>query len=259
MTPQPSSHSDAAKREREYFDRVVSQEGDFNPFEPRGWLTLSRRFSEMVPLQAGLHLLDIGCGTGLSRQIYAEKTARFVGMDLSCEALRVASARYPNDTWLQGDACQIPFGESEFDVVCFSSVLHHIDGFPSAVREACRVVRNGGYVFAFDPNLLHPAMAIFRHPRSWLYSPSGVSPNERPLLPSALRNAFLTAGLTEVRQRCQANIPYRKVAPPILNALLRLYNLADWLLEMSALSRWFGSFVITVGKKANQGESRNAR
>ena len=33
----------------------------------------------------------------------------------------------------------------------------------------------------------HPAMALFRHPKSPLYSRNGVSADERPLLPRALR------------------------------------------------------------------------
>ena len=143
----------------------------------------------------------------------------------------------------------MPFSKNEFDVVCFSSVLHHIDDFAGAVSEGHRTVRPGGYVFAFDPNLFHPAMALFRHPASWFYSPKGVSPNERPLRPAELRDAFRKCGLTAIRQRCQADIPYRKVAPPLLNALLGLYNFGDRLLEQSGLARLFGSFVITVGRK----------
>jgi SAM-dependent methyltransferase len=243
-----SNGIDEARRESAYFDRMIGEEGDFNPYAPRGWRTLARRFSEMVPLPAGLRLLDIGCGTGRSRQIYADKAAEFTGMDLSSAALRIASARFPRDVWLQGNACDIPFPDGAFDAVCFSSVLHHIDDFARAVSEGQRVVRPGGYVFAFDPNLFHPAMALFRCPSSWFYSSKGVSPNERPLRPVVLREAFTRCGLT-VRQRCQADIPYREVAPPLLNALLGIYNTADRLLELSGLGRWFGSFVITVGKK----------
>ncbi len=241
--------TDAAQRESAFFDRLVAEEGDFNPFAPRGWNTLARRFSEMVPSTDGMRLLDVGCGTGLSRQIYANKKTEFVGIDLSAEALRVAAAKFSNDTWLQGDACAIPYDDQQFDVVCFSGVLHHIADFSQALREGYRVLRPGGYVFAYDPNLLHPGMAIFRHPGSWLYSPKGVSPNECPLLPSWLRAEFLSAGFTEVRQRCQADLPYRRVAPPLLNALLGFYNCADWLLERSGLGRWFGALVITVGRK----------
>jgi hypothetical protein len=63
-------------------------------------------------------------------------------------------------------------------------------------------------------------MALFRHPKSTLYSSNGVSPNECPLLPSALRSAFQAAQFSNIQQRCQSDIPYRHVAPKVLNALL---------------------------------------
>ena len=104
-------------------------------------------------------------------------------------------------------------------------------------------------MFAFDPNLLHPAMALFRHPRSPLYQTAGVSPNERPLLPSALRQAVVGAGFIGLRQHCQSNIAYRKVAPRLLNALLGAYNVADRLWEHFGLGRWFGAFIVTAADK----------
>ena len=106
----------------------------------------------------------------------------------------------------------------------------------------------GGRVFAFDPNVYHPAMALFRHPSSPLYIAEGVSPHERPLRPSTLRRAFVEAGFVDVRQHCQADIPYREVAPPLINACLWLYNAADWLLQRSGLARWFGTFVVTAAQ-----------
>lgn len=90
--------TDATRRESAFFDRLVTEEGDFNPFAPRGWNTLARRFTEMVPLTDGMRLLDVGCGTGLSRQIYTNKKTDFVGIDLSAEAsalLRPSSPTIP--------------------------------------------------------------------------------------------------------------------------------------------------------------------
>ena len=150
---------------------------------------------------------------------------------------------------MRGDASHLPLADEQFDVVAFSSVLHHIDQFQLPLGEAFRVLRPGGYAFAFDPNLLHPAMALFRHPTSMFYTPKGVSPNERPLLPAQLAEAFRSAGLTDIRQRCQADIPYRVVAPKLINGLLGVYNVCDRLIELSGLSRWLGTFVITVGRR----------
>jgi len=252
-----SEHS-AAAREGRYFDRLVLESGDFNPFTERGWKTLAARFAAAVPDTAGtrLRLLDVGCGTGQSRQIYRERTAGYTGIDLSLFSLTLARRRPvgPVDGghgtgWAQADALHLPFRDESFDAVAFSSVLHHIGDMAGALAAARRVLRPGGLVFAFDPNLLHPAMLLFRHPRSPLYNPHGVSPDEQPLLPRALREAFRTAGFTAVGQRCQSDIPYRKVAPKGLDALLPLYNRADWLWEKSGLGRWLGTFVVTWARK----------
>lgn len=200
----------------------------------------------------GLRILDVGCGTGQSLRIYRERAGLYVGIDLSLGALRLAGARFGEASWMQADALRLPFRGSSFDVVAFSSVLHHIGDRRdrgTALAEARRVLSPGGWAFAFDPNLLHPAMLLFRHPRSPLYSSDGVSPDERPLLPSALRRDFAAAGFAAIGQRCQSDIPYRQVAPRGLDAMLGLYNRADWLWERIGLGRWLGTFVVTWGRR----------
>jgi len=227
----------------------VRERGDFDPFAPRGWRTITRRFDEMVASEELSRLLDIGCGTGQSRQVYIGKSAGYVGIDLSFEALALARRKFTSAAWGQADACRLPFPSSSFEAVAFSSVLHHIPDFGPALSEALRILTPGGWVFAFDPNLLHPAMALLRWPRSPFYLSEGVSPNEAPLLPGALRRAFAAAGFTEIRQRCQSDIPYRQVAPRLINACLSVYNAADMLFERIGLGRWFGTFILTAARK----------
>jgi SAM-dependent methyltransferase len=236
--------------ERRYFDLLVKERGEFDPLAPRGWRTIARRFAEMVPSGKLSRLLDIGCGTGQSRQIYEDHTTGYVGLDLSFEALSVARRKFSAADWGQADACRLPFTDCSFEAVAFSSVLHHIPDFLPALSEARRVLTPGGSVFAFDPNLLHPAMALLRWPKSPFYLSEGVSPNEAPLLPAVLRRAFDAAGFVEIRQRCQSDIPYRRVAPRLINACLSLYNFGDLIFERLGLGRWFGTFVLTAGRKA---------
>lgn len=236
-------------RDGEVFDRLVQEGGDFNPFTDRGWETLARRFAAAVPGGPGLRVLDVGCGTGQSLRIYRRRAGLYVGIDLSLGALRLAGGRFGEASWMQADALRLPFREGSFDVVAFSSVLHHIGDRAGALAEARRVLAPGGWAFAFDPNLLHPAMLLFRHPGSPLYSAEGVSPDEQPLLPSVLRRDFAAAGFAAVGQRGQSDIPYRQVAPRGLDALLGLYNRADWLWEKIGLGRWFGTFMVTWAQK----------
>ena len=239
-----------ARVEANYFDELVASEGEFNPFTDAGWRVLQRRFVDLARPRESMRILDIGCGTGQSRQLYTEYAASYTGIDLSEAALAKARSQFPDDEWLCCDARELPFESNSFDLVAFSSVLHHIDDFETALREAHRVLVPGGTVFAFDPNLLHPAMALFRSPRSPLYSSKGVSPNEAPLLPKTLRTKFERAGFIDIRQRGQSDIAYREVAPRLLNAGLKLYNFADHWFERVGLGRWFGVFVLTTGTKA---------
>jgi SAM-dependent methyltransferase len=239
--------------ESRYFDQLVESEGDFDPFTDHGWATLRRRFEAATPpLPAEARILDVGCGTGRSRQIYAGRSGSYAGVDLSFGALRVARAE-GDATWSRADACRLPFADGSFDLVAWSSVLHHIPDRRSALREGLRVLRPGGRAFAFDPNLLHPAMALFRHPSSPLYDPRGVSPNEAPLLPRALRGDFAASGFADIHQRGQSDLPYRAVAPRGLDRLLPLYNRLDWLWERIGLGRAFGTFVITWAAKPASG------
>lgn len=234
-----------AQRESEYFDRLVDDHGDFNPFTDRGWRTLERRFAGVVGNARVARLLDVGCGTGNSHRIYASRASQYLGIDLSQAALRTAAAQHRDARWLRADGTRLPFPSGVFDAVAFSSVLHHMPDPRAALEDAARVLRPGGLVFAFDPNLLHPAMLLFRHPSSPLYSPEGVSPNEQPMHPAVLRQHFENAGLEAIGQRCQSDLPYRQVAPRLLNRLLPAYNLLDRLWEYSGAARWMGTFVVT--------------
>jgi SAM-dependent methyltransferase len=242
-----------AASEGAYFDSLVAEAGEFNPFTDRGWNTLARRFANVTNGSGPLRVLDIGCGTGASKRIYAARASRYVGVDLSLRALRVARARHRDNAWLLADGARLPFRDGSFDVAALSSVLHHVPDMTAMLIAARQAVRPGGIVFAFDPNLLHPAMALFRHPGSPMYCPEGVSPREQPLRPKVLRTAFRNAGLIDVGQRCQSDIPYRAVAPKALQRLLRVCSAADWAWEHIGAGRWFGTFVISWGRRPEAG------
>jgi len=254
MPSLPHAESDlgdgaASRLEREHFDRVALETGEFNPFSDSGWAALADEFGAAAPPGRRLEILDVGCGTGESRRIYRDRALRYLGLDLAFGTVRVASRRFADDRWLQADAGRLPFADLSQDIVAFSSVLHHLPSRKPALLEAMRVLRPHGLLFAFDPNLLHPPMALFRHPRSPLYLSAGVSPIEKPLLARTLRRELRDLGYSDIRIHGRSGVAYRTVAPRLLDAALSAYNLADSVLQASGLGRWLGSFLLTSARK----------
>ena len=109
--------------EARFFDDYIEANADFNPFADRAWANLRRRFEEHVVSTSPLDLLDVGCGTGQSRQLYRARAGRNVGIDLSANAVRRAATLFPDDAWGVADATRLPFADASFDAVAFSSVL----------------------------------------------------------------------------------------------------------------------------------------
>ncbi len=129
--------------ESAFFDCLAREHGDCNPFADAGWRQLAACFDELVAPRRRIDLLDIGCGTGRSRQIYERHLKRYVGVDLSTESIRIARERFPRIGWRVAEACDLPMADQSFEVVAFSSVLHHIPDKSLALKESAPSVEAG--------------------------------------------------------------------------------------------------------------------
>ena len=140
---------------------------------------------------AGKRYCEIGCGLGITtNEANTEFGAEAYGIDLSSAAMKAAQhfASNPKVHFLQASVFALPFKARSFDFVFSHGVLHHTWSTKESVRQACKLVKDGGIAYI------------------WLYSYDNINRSQirklafmaeeviRPVLarlPSAVSSAFL--------------------------------------------------------------------
>jgi ubiquinone/menaquinone biosynthesis C-methylase UbiE len=94
-------------------------------------------------------VLDIGCGPGWYTVNYARGGADVTGIDLTNNAIDLATRfleveGLKNGSVRQADAQQLPFEDGSFDLVASSGVLHHVPDPMAAFKEVRRVLKPNG-------------------------------------------------------------------------------------------------------------------
>ena len=98
----------------------------------------------------GTRLLDIACGTGLVASSGRVRGAAAWGLDFSPAMLTVARARDAAARFDEGDAEALPYADAAFNAAVANFGIHHVPRPLFALREAHRVLCEGGRVaFSF--------------------------------------------------------------------------------------------------------------
>jgi len=90
--------------------------------------------------------LDIGCGPGLSVQVFAQKIATTAGIDASPAFIEIARQRLPGHDFRVGEMETLPHPDRSFDVVTGFNAFQYAASPANALREARRVAKLGGIV-----------------------------------------------------------------------------------------------------------------
>jgi ubiquinone/menaquinone biosynthesis C-methylase UbiE len=112
---------------------------------------LKREKEKTKSKTASLKILDIGCGTGKLAVYLSEETGCAVtGIDPVRANVEKARMKSSSVTFMVQSAEELTFATNTFDFAVSLKALHEIQNPREALREARRVLKEGGKIFIVD-------------------------------------------------------------------------------------------------------------
>lgn len=96
---------------------------------------------------------EICCGAGEAFQLYQNKIACGIGVDISTRMLAAARRKFTGTRlhFVQGDATMLPLASGEFDTVFMLGGIHHVNDRHKLFSEIHRVLKPGGRFIWREP------------------------------------------------------------------------------------------------------------
>lgn len=122
----------------------------YDAFMGRYSQPLAGKFADLVGIQTGMSVLDVGCGPGAltSELIDRVGTSAVSACDPSPAFVQDCRLRHPEVNLRQGRAESIPFEDDTFDAVMAQLVLHFVSEPAMAASEFRRVLHPDGVAAA---------------------------------------------------------------------------------------------------------------
>lgn len=119
-------------------------------------LELSYFLKDVLPLVKGIKrivLLDSGCGGGNIPSFFKDRFPAWeiIGIDISGDALSIASKRFPQITFIKSPAHKVPKPDKSIDIVTSFDSLEHYENIDEVLSEINRVLKKGGIFYVSVP------------------------------------------------------------------------------------------------------------
>ncbi len=142
-------------RQAEAFFASVANDHDQLGHEYLPQADIEAALLALVPGLKFLRMVDLGTGTGRMLKLFAPYIHSGVGVDDSVEMLRVARHTLSDDAYMhisvqQADLQDAPLKDGAADLVTLHQVLHFLEEPARAVKEAARLLGQGGHLLITD-------------------------------------------------------------------------------------------------------------
>ena len=111
-------------------------------------------------LATAARILDVGCGRGALGRILGRQQGLF-GVDISQSAVTEAAKVYESVAVVNVDEEPLPYKASFFDVCVLLDVIEHIFDPRYVLGEIHRVLKPGGHLLVFTPNILQWSRILY--------------------------------------------------------------------------------------------------
>jgi SAM-dependent methyltransferase len=111
---------------------------------------------ELVDVGAGDHVVDIGCGSGITVRAALARGAQVTGVDPAPVMLRMGRLCTWRPTWrrrvdwLLGTAEDLPVADASADAAWSIATVHHWHDIDQGLAEAARILKPGGRFVAME-------------------------------------------------------------------------------------------------------------
>ena len=226
-----------------------------NPEAIWGWRSAAgkvraRRRADIIikkaRLKKGARILEVGCGTGVFTELFAETQALITAVDISQDLLNIAGKkkfRYGNVRFINNNLedCRV---DGPFDAVVGSSVLHHLD-IGTALARIFELLTPGGTICFVEPNMMNPQIFLQKN-IPWLKKRLGDSPDETAFVRWRFEKLLHMEKFVDI-----AITPFDWLHPATPTALINAVSNLGALLELLPFVREFAGSLIIYARRSS--------
>ncbi len=154
-----------------YWENSKLANGSIEDFQ-KATRALSKKLLDLANIVNGQSILEVGCGFGGTISIINEtfNDLKIIGVNIDQRQIdrakeKVFQKNGNEISFIQGDACKLPFEESSFDIILAVECIFHFPDRREFFSEVRRVLKEGGrlvlsdFVLSFDfPNLFNSSL-----------------------------------------------------------------------------------------------------